>query len=67
MHPAEHPAVNRAELALLPAGKETARVEGGIPWRLLRGTPSVWLLCVQYACLAYGWWFYVTWLPTYLA
>ena len=27
---------------------------------------SVWLLCVQYACLAYGWWFYVTWLPTYL-
>ena len=29
-------------------------------------TPAVWLLCVQYACLAYGWWFYVTWLPTYL-
>jgi MFS family permease len=27
---------------------------------------SVWLLCIQYACLAYGWWFYVTWLPTYL-
>ena len=26
----------------------------------------MWLLCVQYACLAYGWWFYVTWLPTYL-
>ena len=64
--PADHPAVNRAELALLPAGKDTARVEGGIPWRLLAGTPSVWLLCVQYACLAYGWWFYVTWLPTYL-
>jgi MFS family permease len=28
--------------------------------------PAVWLLCLQYACLAYGWWFYVTWLPTYL-
>jgi MFS family permease len=27
---------------------------------------SVVLLCIQYACLAYGWWFYVTWLPTYL-
>jgi len=26
----------------------------------------VWLLCIQYACLSYGWYFYVTWLPTYL-
>ena len=24
------------------------------------------LLCIQYACVAYGWWFYVTWLPTYV-
>ena len=65
-HPSEHPAVNQAELALLPAREETARVEAGIPWRLLASSPSVWLLCLQYMCLAYGWWFYVTWLPTYL-
>jgi len=65
-HPSEHPAVNQAELALLPAKDETARVEAGIPWRLLVSSPSVWLLCLQYMCLAYGWWFYVTWLPTYL-
>jgi MFS transporter, ACS family, glucarate transporter len=24
------------------------------------------MLCLQYACLSYGWYFYVTWLPTYL-
>jgi MFS family permease len=26
----------------------------------------VWLLWAQYFCLTYGWFFYVTWLPTYL-
>lgn len=64
--PASHPRVNRAELSLLPPASETAPVHGGIPWRLLMTTPSVWLLCIQYGCLAYGWWFYVTWLPSYL-
>ena len=27
---------------------------------------TVWLLWVQYFCLSYGWYFYITWLPTYL-
>ena len=64
--PSEHPSVNPAERALLPSSAETARVESGVPWRLLITNRSVWLLCIQYGCLAYGWWFYVTWLPTYL-
>ena len=64
--PATHPGVNSAELALLPPARETAMVTGPLPWRMLTSTLSVWLLCAQYACLAYGWWFYVTWLPTYL-
>ncbi len=65
--PATHAGVNAAELALLPPSAETASVEGGAtPWGRIFSTPSVWLLCIQYCCLAYGWWFYVTWLPTYL-
>lgn len=65
--PSTHPEINQAELALLPAESETAPVEGGrTPWGRIFSTPSVWLLCLQYCCLAYGWWFYVTWLPTYL-
>ncbi len=35
----------------------------GASWRLL---PSMWLLWVQYFCLSYGWYFFVTWLPDYL-
>jgi len=64
--PSTHPSINAAELAMLPPQEETARVHGPINWRLFRSSPAVWLLWGQYACLSYGWWFYITWLPTYL-
>jgi ACS family glucarate transporter-like MFS transporter len=37
-----------------------------VPWQRLFSSRSVWLLCLQYACLSYGFWFYLTWLPTYV-
>jgi MFS transporter, ACS family, glucarate transporter len=64
--PAEHPSVNQAELALLPPAKDTAIAHTGVPWGLIFSNPHVWLLSIQYMCLAYGWWFYINWLPTYL-
>jgi MFS family permease len=64
--PATHPAVNTAELAIIPPHDETAVVHGATPWRTLLTSPSVLLLWAQYFCFSYGWWFYVTWLPTYL-
>jgi MFS family permease len=64
--PAEHPAVNAAELAMLPPAKDTAIAHEGVPWRVIFSKKSVWLLSIQYMCLAYGWWFYINWLPTYL-
>jgi MFS transporter, ACS family, glucarate transporter len=63
--PRTHPSVNEAELALLPSREQSA-VGAKIPWSRIVSSGSVWLLCVQYACLSYGWYFYVTWLPTYL-
>jgi MFS family permease len=48
---------------------ETSDSPGGplrVPWRKLLCSRTVWLLWVQYFCLTYGWYFYVTWLPTYL-
>lgn len=64
--PSTHPSVNASELALLPPARETAVATGYTPWATIFSSPAVWLLSLQYACLAYGWWFYVTWLPTYL-
>jgi len=64
--PSEHPDVNAAELAMLPPRADAAIAHGGVPWRVIFSAPAVWLLSIQYMCLAYGWWFYVNWLPTYL-
>lgn len=64
--PSEHPSVNKAELAQLPPASQTAISHTGVPWGTIFSTPSVWLLSLQYMCLAYGWWFYVQWLPSYL-
>ncbi|MCC7008997.1 MAG: MFS transporter [Acidobacteria bacterium] len=64
--PSEHPSVNRAELALLPSASERRVAHRGVPWRQLFSHRAVWLLSIQYMCVAYGWWFYVNWLPTYL-
>ncbi len=64
--PAEHPAVNAAELALLPPARETAIAHTGVPWGVIFSNRHVWLLSIQYMCLAYGWWFYINWLPSYL-
>jgi ACS family glucarate transporter-like MFS transporter len=63
--PRTHPDINPAELALLPPAKDTA-VGAHVAWGLLLKNTSVLLLCLQYAFLSYGWYFYVTWLPTYL-
>jgi ACS family glucarate transporter-like MFS transporter len=63
--PRFHPSVNDAELALLPPAQQTAPVHA-IPWRRFATSGTVWLLWAQYACLSYGWYFYITWLPTYL-
>jgi MFS transporter, ACS family, glucarate transporter len=63
--PRTHPSVNEAELALLPTREQSA-VGAKVPWSRIARSASVWLLCIQYACLSYGWYFYITWLPTYL-
>jgi MFS family permease len=64
--PRQHPAVNAAELALIQTGQTDLVGHGNVPWLRFLGSPSVWLLWLQYACLAYPWYFYITWLPTYL-
>ena len=64
--PATHPQVNRAELALLPPASATHAGLAGTPWRKFLGSGSAWALCVQWFCHYYGFYFYITWLPTYL-
>lgn len=65
-NPREHKSVNAAELELLKENEQNVHGHGNVPWKKLASRPTVWLLGAQYFCLSYGWYFYVTWLPTYL-
>jgi MFS transporter, ACS family, glucarate transporter len=65
-NPRHNKKINEAELALLEGSEELASGHGDVPWGKLIRSKQAWLLCLQYFCLAYGWYFYITWLPTYL-
>ncbi|MCA9075642.1 MAG: MFS transporter [Planctomycetaceae bacterium] len=65
-NPADHSSVNEAELARLEGAEHNSSGHGDVPWGKLVTNPSVLLLWLQYFCMSYGWYFYVTWLPTYL-
>jgi len=65
-NPRDHKGPNEAELALLEGAEETASGHGNVPWGRFFRSRTVWLLWVQYFCMAYGWYFYITWLPTYI-
>jgi ACS family glucarate transporter-like MFS transporter len=65
-NPMEHAGPNQAEKELLAASAGNAAGHGDVPWKTILSSGRVWLLCWQYFALSYGWYFYITWLPTYL-
>ncbi len=65
-HPRHNHRLNEAERQLLAPNEALASGHARVPWRKLARSPQVWLLCMQYFCSSYGWYFYITWLPTYL-
>jgi sugar phosphate permease len=63
--PARHRGVNEAELALIGA-REPGTPHPPVPWGALVGGRGVLALCAMYFSAIYGWYFYITWLPSYL-
>jgi MFS family permease len=64
--PRDNPRLNTAERELLRESATMASGHGDVPWLRFVGSLQVWMLCLQYFCLSYGWYFYITWLPSYL-
>jgi MFS family permease len=64
--PMQNPNLNLAERELLRPGARNAVAHVKISWKRLLSSRAVWMLCWQYFFLSYGWYFYITWLPTYL-
>jgi MFS family permease len=63
--PADHPGVNDAEQALL-AESQALVAHAPESWVKLLLRPQALLLCLQYFCWSYVWYFFVTWMPTFL-
>lgn len=65
--PAEHAAVNPAELEHIgPTRAAQVSRHDPIPWRLIRGNYSIWLLSTIMIAAAFYSYFYYSWFPTYL-
>lgn len=64
--PRDNPSLNQAELDLLRGNQGLAGAHGDVPWGLFATTPDVLMLCVQYFFMSFSWYFYITWLPTFL-
>ena len=64
--PAEHKGVNKAELAVLEDSRSLVLHDHGMPWYRLLLQKDIAFLGLQYFGFSYTWYFYVTWLPTWL-
>ena len=64
-NPADDPRVNEAERELLADSHRLVTQHEG-NWVQVLLQPQVLLLMLQYFCWSYVWYFFVTWLPTYL-
>jgi MFS family permease len=66
--PAQHPAVNAAELQLIVGDRAplAPHPTGGKFWRALLAQRNILLLCVAYMPNCTTFYFCITWLPTYL-
>jgi MFS transporter, ACS family, glucarate transporter len=65
-NPTDKPSMNAAERHLIRREGVPPSTHVHVPWSRLVRSKQIWMLCWQYFCLSYGWYFYVTWLPTYL-
>jgi MFS family permease len=69
--PADHRQVNAAELAYIRQdspneGSATPAHEQKTPWKRIFTSVNLWALFWMYFATSYGFWFFLTWMPTYL-
>lgn len=64
--PKNHPSVNAGELAHIGDHSHATGGDHSIPWAELFASRSVWMLWLQYFCMSFAWYFYITWMPTFV-
>lgn len=66
--PREHPSVTPAERDLIESRRGTLSSHGASPefWSAVWRAPRIWALCAMYFANTYGFYFLITWFPTYV-
>lgn len=67
--PTEHPKVTAADLEYVRRNVNSPAVQRQkrpMPWKFMLLSPNMWALFWMYSATSYGFWFLLTWLPTYL-
>lgn len=64
--PAEHPAVNAAEVKHIGRGAAAGNVHAAIPWVLVVRNPTVWMLSTLMTLASFNSYIYFSWYQTYL-
>jgi ACS family glucarate transporter-like MFS transporter len=65
-NPRDNPNLNQAERDLLRGNQGLAGAHGDVPWGLFATSPDILMLCFAYFFMSFSWYFYITWLPTFL-
>ena len=65
--PGDHPGVNAAELEKIHAGRPESprQATQTFPWRAVLSNPSLWALCMAYACYVFAFTFFLFWTPSF--
>ncbi len=65
--PEQHPRLSAEESALIRSDQEPAAGTVAIPWPSLLRYREAWAFCIGKMLTDPVWWFYLTWIPSYLA
>lgn len=70
--PADKPSVNQAELELIRSGRGESAGQQHVPmsrqmWAELFSSGRLWAIAAAYMCGSFGWSFFVSWMPRYMA
>ncbi len=65
--PRDHPSVTAGERDFIEQGRGFSGAHSHGGWGAVLRTPGLLPLCTQYFANTYGFYFFITWLPTYLA
>jgi MFS family permease len=64
--PEDHPGISPDELAHIRAHTPGQPPVGKTPWKKILAQAPVWALVINHFCVSWGFFMFLTWLPTYL-